>query len=374
MAGSDGFMKGDPIRIAIFGVGLIGGSLALCFKSKPGVTVVGHSVNPASARKYVDRGVVDHATVSIAEAAADADFLFLCVPVGRLEDYVDELTRLPLKPGCIVTDVGSTKASVVRHGEKLNDRGAAFIGGHPMAGSERSGVEAASSYLFENAYYVLTPTEGTPPEAVDRLRELLRWTKAHVVTMDAELHDEVVAAISHLPHLIAVGLVNQIAGYNESNVLYASLAAGGFRDITRIASGDPLIWRDILIRNRTVLLRLLEDWKGEMDRFRAWLENADGEAVAEAFRSAGAFRSSLPERRKGVIHSLYECYVDVPDTPGIIGKIATELGQARINLSNLSIIESREDVPGILRLSFREEKDLGQAEELLKSRGYAVRF
>ncbi|MBW5446624.1 prephenate dehydrogenase [Cohnella sp. CFH 77786] len=369
-----GFPQGGTIRIAIYGVGLIGGSLALCFKGKPGITVVGHSVNAASVKKYVDRGVVDEATVSIADAAAGADYLFLCVPVGRLEEYVDELARLPLKPGCIVTDVGSTKSSVVRHADKLNRSGAVFIGGHPMAGSERSGVEAASSHLFENAYYVLTPTIETPPDALERLEGLLRWTKAHIVRTDAVLHDDIVGAISHLPHMIAVGLVNQIAGYNETNGLYASLAAGGFRDITRIASGDPLIWRDILLNNRFVLLKLLDDWQAEMDKFRRLLETDDGEGVAEAFRRAGKFRGSLPERRKGMITSIYECYVDVPDHPGIIGKIATELGQARINLSNLQIIESREDVPGVLRLSFREEADRDRAVALLKALEYAVQL
>ncbi len=362
----------SPLRIAIFGVGLIGGSLALSFKDKPGITVVGHSVNPASARKYLDRGVVDRATTSMEEAAREADFIFLCVPVGRLEDYVDELCRLPLKPGCIVTDVGSTKASVVRHGKKLGGKGAVFIGGHPMAGSERSGVEAASTYLFENAYYVLTPAEDTPPEAVERLKRLLRWTRAHIIQTDAVLHDDIVGAISHLPHLIAVGLVNQVAGYNETNNLYASLAAGGFRDITRIANSDPLIWRDILLHNRGVLLKLLDDWQAEMDKFRRLLEREDGEGIAEEFRRAGHFRSRLPERRKGMITSLFECYVDIPDHPGIIGKIATELGQARINLSNIQIIESREDVPGVLRLSFREEEDLQRATKLLQSLQYKV--
>lgn len=369
-----GFRPGDgnAVRIAIFGVGLIGGSLALCFKGKPGVTVVGHSVNPASTHKYLARGVVDEATTSLAEAALGADYLFLCVPVGKLDEYVDELMRLPLKPGCIVTDVGSTKASVVRHGEKLHGRGAVFIGGHPMAGSERSGVEAASSFLFENAYYVLTPTDSTPPEAMARLEALLRWTKAHIVKADARQHDDIVGAISHLPHMIAVGLVNQVAGYNAADPLYASLAAGGFRDITRIASSDPSIWRDILLNNRQVMLKLLEDWQGEMERFAQWLAAEDGERIMEAFRQAGEFRSSLPERRKGMIASLYECYVDVPDHPGIIGKIATELGDARINLSNLQIIESREDVPGVLRLSFREESDQERAVALLKSLQYAV--
>jgi prephenate dehydrogenase len=360
------------IKIAIFGVGLIGGSLALCFKGKPGVEVIGHSVNPLSAEKYVARGVVDRATTSIKEAAKDADFLFLCVPVGRLEDYVDELATLTLKPGCIITDVGSTKASVVKHAAKLSVQGAVFIGGHPMAGSERSGVEAASLHLLENAFYVLTPTEDTPPESVIKLEQLLKLTRAHIVKTDAMQHDDIVGAISHLPHMIAVALVNQIAGYNDTNELYRRLAAGGFRDITRIASSDPLIWRDILLNNREVMLKLIGDWQDEMGRFAALLIQGDGEGVAEQFRRAGQFRSQLPERRKGMITSIYECYVDVPDHPGIIGKIATELGQAKINLSNLQIIESREDVPGVLRLSFQQSEDLDRATALLKSLQYDV--
>lgn len=366
------FDEANPIRIAIFGVGLIGGSLALCFKGKPGVHVVGHSINAASTEKYVALGVVDSATTSLGEAAQDADFIFLCVPVGRLEEYVDELSKLPLKRGCIISDVGSTKASVVHHADKLGLRGAVFIGGHPMAGSERSGVEAASYYLLENAYYVLTPTAETPPEYVGKLERLLKHTRAHIVKTDAVQHDDIVGAISHLPHIVAVALVNQIAGYNESNELYMRLAAGGFRDITRIASSDPVIWRDILLNNRDVMLKLVRDWQGEMERFAALLEREDGEGIAEQFRSAGVFRSQLPERRKGMITSLFECYVDVPDHPGIIGKIATELGQAKINLSNLQIIESREDVPGIMRLSFKQADDLDRATALLKSLNYDV--
>lgn len=366
------FDEANPIRIAIFGVGLIGGSLALCFKGKPGVHVVGHSINRSSTEKYVARGVVDSATTSLEEAALDADLIFLCVPVGRLEEYVDALSRLPLKRGCIITDVGSTKASVVRHADKLGLQGAYFIGGHPMAGSERSGVEAASLHLLENAYYVLTPTENTPAEQVNKLEGLLKCTRARVVIADAVQHDDIVGAISHLPHMIAVALVNQIAGYNESNDLYMRLAAGGFRDITRIASSDPVIWRDILLSNREVMLKLVSDWQERMDRFSDLLRQEDGDGIAEEFRTAGLFRSQLPERRKGMITSLFECYVDVPDHPGIIGKIATELGHAKINLSNLQIIESREDVPGILRLSFRQAEDLDRATALLTSSGYDV--
>lgn len=354
------------IKIAIYGVGLIGGSLALCFKGKPGITVVGHSGNPRSVEKYLKREVVDHATTSFEEAAEGADFIFLCVPVGNLEEYLNKLSTLPLKPGCIITDVGSTKASVAEYASKLNLHGVSFIGGHPMAGKEKSGVEAATSHLFENAYYVLTTDKDTPEDAYARLTELLQWTRAHIVKVDARLHDEIVGAISHLPHIIAVALVNQVARYNESNELYQNLAAGGFRDITRIASSDPIIWRDILINNKTVMLNLLKDWNEEINGFIKLLEAGNGEGIEQEFQKANRFRSGLPERRKGVIHSFYDIYVDVPDHPGVIGQITMLLGSHRVNLSNIQIIESREDVPGVLRLSFREEYDMDQALELLK--------
>ncbi|WP_308639153.1 prephenate dehydrogenase [Paenibacillus silvisoli] len=361
-------------KIAIFGVGLIGGSLALCFKGKPGITVVGHSPRESSAAKYLERGVVDHATTSLREAAEGADFIFLCVPVGSLDQYVHGLSQLDLKPGCIITDVGSTKASVAASAKQAQLGDAVFIGGHPMAGSERSGVEAASYYLFENAFYVLTPDDSTPQQAIDKLTELLAYTRAHIVHVRPDEHDEIVGAISHLPHIIAVALVNLVRGYNDSNSLYSVLAAGGFRDITRIGSSDPVVWRDILVNNREVLLKLLREWQGGTNAFIDMLENEDGAGIERAFTQSGQFRSKLPERRKGMIHSVYECYIDVPDRPGVIGHVATELGNSSINLSNIQIIESREDVPGILRLSFRKQEDLDRAVERLAQIGYSVHF
>lgn len=360
------------MKVAIFGVGLIGGSIALCLKGQPNIKVVGYSNRQSSCDKYVQRGVVDEATTSVEEAAIDADVIFLCVPVGLLDDYMNQLSKLPLKQGCIITDVGSTKSSVMRSAKIFEHTGLIFIGGHPMAGSERSGVEAASGRLLENAFYVLTTDEGTPQAAVDKLVELLSYTRAHIVYADADEHDAIVGAISHLPHLIAVGLVNQVRSYNEDNGLYELLAAGGFRDITRIASGDPMLWRDILIDNKDVLLRLLKDWQTEMLDFVHMLESSDGGAIEEAFSKAGDFRSKMPERRKGMIHSIYECYVDIPDHPGIIGSIASDLGNAQINLSNIQIIENREHIPGVLKLSFRKQEFLDQAVVLLTDQGYKV--
>jgi len=359
-------------KIAIFGVGLIGGSLALCFKGKPGLHVVGHSPNPESVKKYINRGVVDEATTSMEEAAEGADFIFLCGPVGVLDDYLARLMRLPLKPGCVITDVGSTKQSIVHKAESLQRKDVYFIGGHPMAGKEKSGVEAASSRLFENAFYVLTPASYVAEQPYNRFVELLELTKAQIVRLDPAMHDDIVGAVSHLPHIIAVALVNQISRYSEKNEWYQHLAAGGFRDITRIASSDPIIWRDILLHNREVVLRLLSDWSAEISRFQSLLEQSDGEGIAHEFAEAGAFRSTIPERRKGIINAMFDIYVDIPDEPGIIGKITTQLGDHRINLSNIQIIESRLDVPGVLRLSFRQEEDMQQAAAVLRQMGCTV--
>jgi len=365
-------MGEDTVKVAIFGVGLIGGSLALCLKGKPGIRVYGCSRSAEHAEKCVRRGVVDEAGTDAAEAVRDADFVFLCGPVGSIGPQLERLAALPLKPGCIISDVGSTKAAIMECARRLSLRDAYFIGGHPMAGSERSGVEAASSHLFENAFYVLTPLDDTPDEVYDRLAALLSHTKAQIVRLDACVHDEIVGAVSHLPHIVAVALVRLVAGYAEADPLYASLAAGGFKDLTRIASSDAVVWRDILLQNREVVLRLLDEWQRQIDGFRDALRAEDGGWIEEQFRLAKVFRSRLPERRKGVLASQYDLYVDVPDHPGVIGEIAGELGARGINLSNIQIMESRLDVPGVLRLSFRDERDWERALETLRSLRYSV--
>ncbi|GGO04343.1 prephenate dehydrogenase [Saccharibacillus kuerlensis] len=360
------------MKIAVIGVGLIGGSLALCFRGKPDIELVGFSHRQDLADLCVERGVVDSATLSLEEAVQDADFIFLSTPVGLLETYLEQINALPLKKGCIVTDVGSTKASIAGRARELDWGEACFIGGHPMAGSERSGVQAATSLLFENAYYVLTPEPDTDPKSTEALTRLLELTRAKVICLEPTQHDEIVGAISHLPHIIAVALVNQISGYHDNNPLYRTLAAGGFRDITRIASSDPVVWRDILLNNRFNLLKLLRDWNEQVEGFIDQLEREDGEGISERFRSAGDFRNELPERRKGAIAKTYDLYLDVPDHPGIIGRITTELGSRGINLSNLQIIESREDVPGLMRLSFRDEVHMERAKESLESLEFDV--
>jgi prephenate dehydrogenase len=303
----------------------------------------------------------------------EADYIIIALPVEKIKQAISSLTQLSLKSNVIVTDVGSTKAEIVDIGRELNRQGITFIGGHPMAGSHRSGFKAAHSLLFENAFYILTPQTSTTPEAVEKLKRLIQEaTQAQIVLMDADEHDRVVGAISHLPHIIASGLVYQIGKYNENNGWFHQLAAGGFRDITRIASSHPIMWRDVLLSNGPKLVQLIDDWIEQMEEFRVAMLNRDAKKIEHLFDRARRLRDQLPDRKKGMIARLYQCYLDIPDRPGIIAKIASYLAEDEINISNIGVLENREDAPGLLQLTFRQEEDYRRAVQCLRQRGYIV--
>ncbi|RXT13919.1 prephenate dehydrogenase [Ammoniphilus sp. CFH 90114] len=358
-------------KIAVLGVGLIGGSLALSLKNK-NIEIIGFDVDEENLQKALELGVIHKGTQYLAEAVQEADVIFLCSPVGKLFELISFLRYTPLKEGAIITDTGSTKSSIVEWTRDFQQRKVHFIGGHPMAGSHKSGVEAAHDRLFENAYYVLTPDASVPEEAVSALKELLAATKANIVVLDPEEHDKIVGAISHFPHIIAAALVNQVERYSEDTPWYNRLAAGGFRDITRIASSNPHMWRDILLHNRKVMLSLAEDWKTVLDEIIGYVKESDGQAIEGFFRDARDFRNQMPERKKGAIAPLYDLYVDVPDHPGVIGKITTLLGLKQISITNIRILEIREDIMGVLLITFRDEDDLEKAREVLMQEGYRV--
>lgn len=360
-------------RVVIIGVGLIGGSLALSFKERTNFTVVGFDTSIETLEQAKSLRVIDEGFVSLKDAVEDADFIFLAVPVGQIGIYIQQLINLPLKNTCIISDVGSTKKEVTKLGSLLNKLGYTFIGGHPMAGSHRSGVFAAHSLLFENAYYVLTPEPETPFDDVERLSRLLKdATHAQVVIMDPTYHDKVVGAISHLPHVIAAGLVAQVGDYNDANGWFHQLAAGGFRDLTRIAASHPTMWRDILLSNREEMLLLLDDWINQMIHFKQAIDQQDADRIESIFARSRKLRLGLPEKEKGLLAAIYECYVNIPDEPGLIGRIATLLGEHSINLSNIGIMENREELHGILRLTFRKLLDYEQAIPCLEQAGYIV--
>lgn len=363
-----------PEKVAILGIGLIGGSLALGLKERTDVHVIGFDRSQADLRYALAIGAVDEWTTSLKQAAEEADIIVIALPVGKIKQTIKELAQLQLKPDCIVTDVGSTKSDIMEAVRSLKKKGIAFIGGHPMAGSHQSGIQAARSLLFENAYYVLTPDPETSLLAVQKLSQLLHVaTRAELVLMEPHHHDRIVGAISHLPHIIAAGLVNVVGDYNEENEWFHRLAAGGFRDLTRIGASHPIMWRDILLSNRQELLCLMDDWVQKMEEIRDAIKNGQQQTIEDFFKRSRNLRQQLPDKKRiGILKPRYECFVDIPDQPGSIAQVATLLGKENVNISNLEVMENREEIPGVLRLSFKEEKDYTAAISVLKREGLDV--
>ncbi|MBD1371608.1 prephenate dehydrogenase [Hazenella sp. IB182357] len=360
-------------RVAILGVGLIGGSLALGLKERTNCEVIGfdRSLEDLHFAKLI--GALDRGTTSLAEAVVDCDYIIIALPVRMIKVMMEELAALSLKPGCVITDVGSTKMEVMDYRHLFDHQQVVFIGGHPMAGSHRSGIQAAHSLLFENAYYVLTPGDEALQPEVDRLQALLKpATHALFIQMEPRHHDRVVGAISHLPHIIASGLVNLVGDYNQESGFFHRLAAGGFRDLTRIGASDPTMWQDILLTNRHEILRIMEDWLRQMASFQEAIATEDDQKIISLFTRSKQLRERLPERDRGILAPRYECFVDIPDHPGMIGKVAVHLGDAQVSIRNIEVMENRVDHPGVLRLTFKTNKDLLNAIMILRSVGYIV--
>lgn len=360
------------IQVAVLGVGLIGGSLSLALKKHENVFITGFDINEENLEMAVSLGVIDRGTTHLAEAVVNADYIFLSAPVETLFELISFLRYTPLKQGVVICDTGSTKKTVLEMARGLEKKGAYFIGGHPMAGSHQSGVEASNDRLYENAFFVLTPAEGVPDEAVEGLKKLLSPTQAKIVVMKPDFHDQVVGAISHFPHVIASSLVNMVSGYNGDSDWYRLMAAGGFRDITRIASSNPRMWRDILLNNRKVLLEIYQDWQKTLGEVMTYIEQAEGDKIEAFFARGRAFRNQIPERQQGAIPPSYDLYVDIPDHPGSIGQVTTLLGQHMINIRNLQILEIREEIQGVLRIAFRTLEDMEKAIKVLEENGYKV--
>ncbi|MGG1068431.1 prephenate dehydrogenase [Priestia megaterium] len=280
-------------RVLLIGVGLIGGSLALAMKKHRHVTVVGADINTNEVQVANQLGIVDYVAEDIKTEAAQADYIVLATPVEYTTAWIHDLSNWKLKETVIVTDVGSTKGEIMKAAEALNKKRISFIGGHPMAGSHTSGAVNARADLFCSARYILTPFGNEQKEKIDALMHLLEPTGAQFVPLDAATHDQITGVVSHLPHVIATSLVRQVKGYSAQNHLVTEMAAGGFRDITRIASSNPHMWRDILKQNRSMLLTLLDDWMKEMEQVKLLVEKGDGHELFDYFSDAKEFRDSL---------------------------------------------------------------------------------
>ncbi|WP_375414203.1 prephenate/arogenate dehydrogenase family protein [uncultured Bradyrhizobium sp.] len=291
-------MNAAPVfpRIALIGFGLIGGSIARAARAQGLAGEIVATARSAKTRARVSElGVVDRVADTNAQAVKDADLVILCVPVGACGLAAQEIAP-HLKPGAIVSDVGSVKGAVVRDMAPCLPEGVHFIPAHPVAGTEHSGPDAGFAELFIDRWCILTPPEGTDPNAVERLRAFWAGLGAKVETMTPDHHDMVLAITSHLPHLIAytiVGTADELEGVTQSEVL--KFSAGGFRDFTRIAASDPTMWRDVFLTNKDAVLEMLGTFNEDLAKLTRAIRRGDGEALFEHFSRTRAIRRGIVE-------------------------------------------------------------------------------
>lgn len=273
-------------RLAIIGVGLIGGSLALALREAGVVReVIGCGRSEENLLKAQGLGIIDHYTHDIGEAVQGADMVLLAVPLGATREALAAM-RDHLDPHAVVTDAGSVKGSVIDDLHAVYGKiPAFFVPGHPIAGTERSGAGAAFASLYRNRRVILTPRPETDPEALSRVERMWRQCGAEITHMSVEHHDEILAATSHLPHMLAFSLVDSLARLKENDEIFR-YAAGGFRDFTRIASSNPVMWRDICLANQQALSGMLTRFAGELHELAAILERGDGDGLLEIFERA----------------------------------------------------------------------------------------
>ena len=281
-------------RIAIIGLGLIGSSVARVVRQQGMADhVAGCAQSPATRETAMDLGLTDSVFADPAEAALGADFVLLCTPLGAYQNLVQAFAPA-LKPGAIVSDVGSVKEAVIRDIGPLIPKGVHFVPGHPVAGTEQSGPGAGFAELFQGRWCILTPPPGTDPGAVEIVARFWRQAGSEVEIMEAAHHDLVLAVTSHLPHLIAyniVGTADDLETVTESEVI--KFAAGGFRDFTRIAASDPVMWRDIFLANREAVLEMLGRFNEDLSRLQRAIRDNDGDTLAELFTRTRRIRREV---------------------------------------------------------------------------------
>lgn len=357
-------------QIGFVGLGLIGGSIAKSIRRLfPKTSIIGFDVDTNALSKATEDGTLSKVVTSI-EAMGECDYIFLCAPVHYNIAYLPILKKV-IKDTCILTDVGSVKSDICKaiHENHLDDY---FIGGHPMVGSERSGYDAANDRLIENAYYFVTPSSAVPIQKVEEFRTFLEDLGAIPIVYSPEKHDEITAYISHIPHVIASCLVNLVAGKEDDNQMLKQLAAGGFKDITRIASSNPVVWEHILLSNPENVTKGLRAFIADLNNMIDNIENENARGIYNFFDRAKDYRNSVPDHATGVIRVNYDVYVDIPDEPNALAKAVTYIGNANINLKNIGITHNREDNEGVLRLSFYNDESAIQAVNILIQKGYQV--
>ena len=353
------------MRIGLVGVGLIGGSIGLAARERLGASVTGYDTGLRALEAARERGAIDRGADSVAGAVSDAEAVFVAVPVGMLPDTVRAvLAATP--PECVVSDVGSTKRAIVA---ALDDT--RFVGGHPLAGAETSGVEHARGDLFDGATWYLTPTSSSSGILYERLHRLLRGIGARPTAIDAETHDTLLATVSHLPHVLANVLVSQAA---------RTLAAGGerlpatgpsFRDATRVAGAPSAIWTDIYVSNRDAIAARLDDTIARLAEVRDALRDGDAARITSWNDGAAEDRRRLLEAQLAG-GPLFELRASVPNRPGVVAELALELARAGVNITDMALYPAPDMSEGVVAMWIAGEAEAARAEDLVGKLGFPV--
>jgi prephenate dehydrogenase len=361
--------------VAVVGVGLIGGSFAAALKRvEPTLQVVGIDTDSRALEWALSHGLLDAASLPDGLGAREwlgpegVDLVVLATPAARVLEWIERLGVLAF--GGVVTDVASTKSAVIAAAEQhLEDR-ASFVGGHPMAGSERSGVEAADADLFRGAYYVLTPTPSTDFDAYRRVHALVSEFGCRVISVDAASHDEAVAIVSHVPHVAASALVELAAVHAGKDGELLRLAAGGFKDTTRVAAGSPDLWTGICMDNADAVAGGVEELREVLGEFAGMLRAGDSVGLREWLARAAEVRRSLPAQWVPATSRLTEVVVPVLDRPGVVAEVTTAASRAGCNIEAIEI-DHVSEASAHLVIVMTDEGDIERFVEDLRTAGYA---
>lgn len=358
-------------KIGFAGLGLIGGSIARAIHAaSPETFINAYDPDPDSLKEAFEEGIIQKCSKSIGSDFDGCRFIFLCAPVATNIDNIKLLTPY-LHGRTILTDVGSVKSPIynaVCHAG-LEDR---FIGGHPMTGSEKTGYSNSDDSFLENAYYIMTPGSRVPDDDISLFSDLIRMMGAIPLVMKPDEHDRIVAAISHLPHIISASLVGLVKDSDDSDGRMKRIAAGGFKDITRISSSSPVMWQQICLANKDQIIDLLDRYISRLGTVRDYIKNEDESSLFRLFSEARTYRDSFSNVPSGPIKSTFVITADIEDRPGTIAAIASLLAMHGISIRDIGINHNRELAEGALRIEFYDEKAMTDAVDVLRGHGYSV--
>ncbi|MDQ7815670.1 MAG: prephenate dehydrogenase [Melioribacteraceae bacterium] len=354
-------------KISIIGLGLIGGSIAKSLKNtNPDFYISAYDKSEVLEKALSDK-TIDHKLES-PEQSLQSDLIFLCLPVDEsLKTFEDLIPKL--REDQIITDVCGVK-SIFQDLWNRSDSKGIYIGGHPMTGKESSGYKNSDPTLFENSVYILTDSE-SKNQKINPLIEIISKLGARVTFLNPKVHDIVIASVSHLPQLIAVSLINS-ASLKENDINFFDFAAGGFRDMTRIASSDFEIWNPVLHHNSKNIIYAMDNFINDLQNMKKLITSGKSDSVLEYFESARIKRDEIPRNSKGFITSLFDLFVYVKDEPGILAKLTSILYTNEINIKDIELLKVREGSGGTFRISFESLEVSEKAKKILADSGYKV--